>query len=227
MRLIIYSLILWLFLKIRSTFKNGKTCYHQIFLWEHRFLPILFSDIFPGLEWCLLVMGLGAYLPNEWTVCRMWNELECGTEKGAVEWEGKSKTNIAVNALRESARCTCRTRPDPQVPSASLYARPSPLCFCFSRLNTCYSSWRTTLNLLELICLSTKSKGSARKFFPPRSSVPLTMITPASTPIPLWIWLKLWLCWKSDPFMTQDTNNPATARKRQVHELRLRYQTQL
>ena len=144
MRLITSSLILCLFLKIRSTFKiGGKICHHQIFLWEHGFLPILFSDIFPGLEWCLLVMGLGAYLPNEWTVCRLWNELECRTEKGAVEWEGKSKTRIAGNALRESARCTCWTRPDPRVPSASLRALPSPLCFCFSRLNTCYSSWRS------------------------------------------------------------------------------------
>ena len=224
MRLITSSLILCLFLKIRSTFKiGGKICHHQIFLWEHGFLPILFSDIFPGLEWCLLVMGLGAYLPNEWTVCRLWNELECRTEKGAVEWEGKSKTRIAGNALRESARCTCWTRPDPRVPSASLRALPSPLCFCFSRLNTCYSSWRTTLDLLELICLSTKSKGSARKFFPPRSSVPLTMIAPASTPIPLWIWLRLWLCWN----MTQDTNNPAMARKHHIHELLLRHQAQL
>lgn len=76
-------------------------------------------------------MGLGAYLPNEWTVCRMWNELECGTEKGAVEWEGKSKTSIAGNALRESARCTCQTRPDPQVPSASLVCSPIPIMLLF------------------------------------------------------------------------------------------------
>ena len=115
MQLITSSLILWLFLKIRSTFKNGKICHHQIFLWEHGFLPILFSDIFPGLEWCLLIIGLDEYLPNEWMVRRLWNELECRTEKRAVEWEGKSKTRIAGNALQESARCTCRTRPDPRV----------------------------------------------------------------------------------------------------------------
>lgn len=105
--------------------------------------------------------------------------------------------------------------------------RPSPLCFCFSRLNTCYSSWE----LLSICWSWFACQQRARAV--PGNSFPKKLLCP-------WQWLPLpqlpfpcgfgWNCdfaenqtlsWPKTPII------PATARKRQVHELRLRYQTQL
>lgn len=121
----------------------------------------------------------------------------------------------------------------PWVPAMSLLVLPAPTHFCFSKLNTCHSSRRTALGLLELTCLSTERTGSARKFFPPGSSLPLTMGAPR-LPIPLWIWLKLLPCDFAENQtlpclrnMTQDNTNSATARKPHIHELLIMYQAQL
>lgn len=123
----------------------------------------------------------------------------------------KSKTNIA-GTLASQLDAPAVTRQTLRSPPHPCMLASSPLCFCFSRLNTCYSSWRTTSSICWSWFACQQRARQCQEILFPKKLCALDNDYPASTPIPCGFGWNCDFAGKSDPFMTQDTNNPATCK---------------